>query len=281
MKKLTAFLLTLLIVGMTGIQILPASAEDAYTLKNDRLTLTFDPESGLSTVLDGKTGKTWEQFYAIPPKGEVSYTCDFTDGGRWNLGAGKLDGTSVRVAAAPGKQEIKMNFPAPGIMPATYLLKVSYKAEAAKDVSLKGIVHFEQDGYTPRGHKAFELANFAEETTTDGWQTAEIAIPLSEFPPYTNCVLLYFEVVGGANAAGTVIIGESVLYGGAAEDSYPIVTDAKQENGTISYKINNVERENAQLQEMVDDLGTVSSIRRIAAEELGLVDPDTVIFETE
>lgn len=247
MKKLTAFLLTLLIVGMTGIQILPASAEDAYTLKNDRLTLTFDPESGLSTVLDGKTGKTWEQFYAIPPKGEASYTCDFTDSGRWNLGTAKLDGTSIRVAAAPGKQEIKMNFPAPGIMPATYLLKVSYKAEAAKDVSLKGIVHFEQDGYTPRGHKAFELANFAEETTTDGWQTVEIAIPLSEFPSYTNCFLLYFEVVGGANAGGTVIIGESIFYGGAAEESYPIVTDVKQENGTISYKINNVERENAQL----------------------------------
>lgn len=42
-----------------------------------------------------------------------------------------------------------------------------------------------------------------------------------------------------------------------------------------------LEMENAKLQQQVDELGTVDSVREIAARELGLVDPDTIIFETE
>ena len=42
-----------------------------------------------------------------------------------------------------------------------------------------------------------------------------------------------------------------------------------------------LETENARLQQQVDGLGTVESIRAIAAEKLGLVDPDTIIFESE
>lgn len=42
-----------------------------------------------------------------------------------------------------------------------------------------------------------------------------------------------------------------------------------------------LEQENAALQEQVDSLGTVESIRRIAAEELDLVDPNTVIIDSE
>lgn len=57
--------------------------------------------------------------------------------------------------------------------------------------------------------------------------------------------------------------------------------DAERTTAELLERAAVLQRENEQLQEMVDDLGTVSSIRRIAAEELGLVDPDTVIFETE
>lgn len=42
-----------------------------------------------------------------------------------------------------------------------------------------------------------------------------------------------------------------------------------------------LEQENRQLEEMVGELGTVSGIRRIAAQELGLVDPNTIIFDSE
>ena len=42
-----------------------------------------------------------------------------------------------------------------------------------------------------------------------------------------------------------------------------------------------LEMENARLQQQVDELGTVESVRSIAARELGLVDPNTIIFESE
>lgn len=42
-----------------------------------------------------------------------------------------------------------------------------------------------------------------------------------------------------------------------------------------------IEQENADLADRIQSLGTAKSIRRIAAEELGLVDPDTIIFDSE
>lgn len=57
--------------------------------------------------------------------------------------------------------------------------------------------------------------------------------------------------------------------------------DAENTTQQLLERAAQLQRENAQLQEMVDDLGTVSSIRRIAAQELGLVDPNTVIFDSE
>lgn len=42
-----------------------------------------------------------------------------------------------------------------------------------------------------------------------------------------------------------------------------------------------LERENADLQARIDGLGTVESIRQIAAEKLDLVDPNTVIIDSE
>lgn len=57
--------------------------------------------------------------------------------------------------------------------------------------------------------------------------------------------------------------------------------DAENTTQQLLERAAQLQRENAQLREMVDDLGTVSSIRRIAAQELGLVDPNTVIFDSE
>lgn len=42
-----------------------------------------------------------------------------------------------------------------------------------------------------------------------------------------------------------------------------------------------LEQENAQLESRIENLGTNESIRQIAAEELGLVDPNTIVIETE
>ena len=40
-----------------------------------------------------------------------------------------------------------------------------------------------------------------------------------------------------------------------------------------------LEQRNSELRQDIDELGTADSIRKIAREELGLVDPDTIIFE--
>ncbi len=42
-----------------------------------------------------------------------------------------------------------------------------------------------------------------------------------------------------------------------------------------------LEQENNRLEEKIDALGSVQSVQEIAEEELDLVDPDTVIFETD
>ena len=42
-----------------------------------------------------------------------------------------------------------------------------------------------------------------------------------------------------------------------------------------------LEQENQNLEDAIDDLGSVDSVKDIAGKELGLVDPDTVIIEPE
>ena len=42
-----------------------------------------------------------------------------------------------------------------------------------------------------------------------------------------------------------------------------------------------LEQENAELTDRINDLGSVASFRQIAAEVLGLVDPDTIVIESD
>ena len=42
-----------------------------------------------------------------------------------------------------------------------------------------------------------------------------------------------------------------------------------------------LEQENSRLQQAIDKLGTIQGIAYIAKEQLGLVDPDTIIIEPE
>lgn len=55
----------------------------------------------------------------------------------------------------------------------------------------------------------------------------------------------------------------------------------KQQIELLRQQAVELERENARLEENIQSLGTVESIKRIAAEELGLVDPDTIIIDAE
>ncbi len=49
----------------------------------------------------------------------------------------------------------------------------------------------------------------------------------------------------------------------------------------LTEQANQLEQETADLQKAVDELGTVEGIRRIAEEELDLVEPGTVIIKTQ
>ena len=87
---------------------------------------------------------------------------------------------------------------------------------------------------------------------------------------------------GKASPLVKTVISAAIALSAAALISLRIAQwDAEQTTQELLSRASDLQRENAQLQQMVDELGTVSSIRRIAAQELGLVDPNTVIFDSE
>ena len=57
--------------------------------------------------------------------------------------------------------------------------------------------------------------------------------------------------------------------------------DAQALKDSLNDKAAQLEQENGQLEDKIDGLGSVDSVEQIAKDELGLVDPDTVIIEPE
>lgn len=57
--------------------------------------------------------------------------------------------------------------------------------------------------------------------------------------------------------------------------------DAQREYEKLRQQAIGLEQENSRLQEAIRKLGTIEGIAYIAKEQLGLVDPDTVIIEPE
>lgn len=55
--------------------------------------------------------------------------------------------------------------------------------------------------------------------------------------------------------------------------------DAQQRLADLQKQAVQVQQENEELSQRISQLGTITSIRQIAAEELGMVDPDTIIIE--
>ena len=56
------------------------------------------------------------------------------------------------------------------------------------------------------------------------------------------------------------------------------IRQTRSETESLRLEAARLEEENQQLQENIAELGTIQSIKRIAVEELGLVDPDTEFF---
>ena len=57
--------------------------------------------------------------------------------------------------------------------------------------------------------------------------------------------------------------------------------DAKKQYEKLRDQAVTLEVENSRLHEAIEDLGTLRGIAKIAREQLGLVDPDTIIIEPE
>ncbi len=57
--------------------------------------------------------------------------------------------------------------------------------------------------------------------------------------------------------------------------------DTQAMKDSLKDKAAQLEQENGQLEDKIDKLGSVDSVEQIAQEELGLVDPDSVIFQPE
>lgn len=95
----------------------------------------------------------------------------------------------------------------------------------------------------------------------------------------TNQIQLEF---GKASPLVKTVVSAAIALSAVALISLRLAQwDAEKTTEALLQRAAVLQQENARLQQMVDDLGTVSSIRRIAAEELGLVDPNTVIFDSE
>lgn len=60
-----------------------------------------------------------------------------------------------------------------------------------------------------------------------------------------------------------------------------MTADAKSKAQALKQQAAELEQQNAALEQHINDLNTLEGIENIAKEELGLVDPDTIIFEPE
>ena len=59
------------------------------------------------------------------------------------------------------------------------------------------------------------------------------------------------------------------------------ILESENRTAQLLQQADTLEQENRELEQYIGELGTVQGIQRIAEEELGLVDPDTVILEPQ
>ena len=59
------------------------------------------------------------------------------------------------------------------------------------------------------------------------------------------------------------------------------ITASRENTAALMEQADALEQKNQDLEQFIDELGTVQGIERIAEDELGLVDPDTIIIEPQ
>lgn len=82
------------------------------------------------------------------------------------------------------------------------------------------------------------------------------------------------------SALNKVVIAAAIVLSSATLVSLRLAQwEAEATLADLRHRAVELRQENQELRNDIDELGTADSIREIAQEELGLVDPDTIIFE--
>lgn len=76
-----------------------------------------------------------------------------------------------------------------------------------------------------------------------------------------------------------VVLATIVLCTAALLILHSSIRQLRQDTDGLRAEAVALEQENRKLKKSIAELGTVQSIKRIAEEELGLVDPDAIFFE--
>ena len=77
-----------------------------------------------------------------------------------------------------------------------------------------------------------------------------------------------------------VVVSAAIVLSSVTLISLRLVhSQAEEKLSGLRQQVSALEQRNEELRQDIDELGTADSIREIAREELGLVDPDTIIFE--
>ena len=96
--------------------------------------------------------------------------------------------------------------------------------------------------------------------------------------PFQNVKIVYRR---SKPLTKVVVIAAIVLSMAALITLGLTMQDIRSEIRDMRTEAARLEQENADLEEKIGELGSVQSAMDIAQEELGLVDPDTVIIKTE
>ena len=83
------------------------------------------------------------------------------------------------------------------------------------------------------------------------------------------------------NMTKTVVIAALLLSMAALLVLHGAITAAEKQLAEKRALAAQLEQENSQLEQDIDSLGSLDSLQQIAKDELGLVDPDTVVLQPE
>ena len=96
--------------------------------------------------------------------------------------------------------------------------------------------------------------------------------------PFRNIRLVYKR---SKPLTKVVVLCAIVLSMVALLTLYQLLPDMQGQIDALTDYASQLEQENSQLEDKIDSLGSIDSVEDIAKDQLGLVDPDTVIIEPE